>query len=146
MRWLVDRAEIGELLLRFARALDSRDFDGYVALYASEGTLELPDPLTGKPFTLRRDELLQALPRSIGRYAATHHLSANHQIEVQGDVASSRSYLQAVHVRTDPRDHWSAGGWYDCEYRRTAEGWRFSRVRLTAVWLSGEPGPIRPQD
>jgi SnoaL-like domain len=145
VQWLIDRAAISELLFRFARALDTRDFGAYVELYAQDGTLELPDPQTGGTFTLRRDQMLDAVPKSLVRYTATHHLSTNHQIEVTGDRASSRSYLQAVHVRSNPREHWSAGGWYDCEYRRSESGWKFVRVRLTAVWLSGEPGAIRPE-
>ena len=95
----MDRAQLSELLFRFARALDTKDFDAYVDLY----------------------------------------------VEVTGNRASSRSYLQAVHVGSNLREHWSAGGWYDCEYRRTESGWKFVRVRLTAVWLSGEPGEIRPE-
>jgi hypothetical protein len=66
--------------------------------------------------------------------------STNHQITVTGDTAVSRSYLHAVHVRESPFDHWDAGGWYDCSYARTPEGWKFTRVRLTVVWLAGDPG------
>jgi SnoaL-like domain len=145
VQWLVDRASISDLLFRFARALDTKDFGAYTALYASDGVLELPDPRSGSYFTLRQAELTEALPRSLGRYSATHHLSCNHQIEISGDRATSRSYLQAVHVGSEPRQRWSAGGWYDCEYRREQRGWRFTRVRLTAVWLDGEPGEIRPE-
>jgi SnoaL-like domain len=145
VQWLIDRASISDLLFHFARALDSKDFEAYTALYASDGVLELPDPRSGSYFTLRQAELAEALPRSLGRYTATHHLSCNHQIEISGDRATSRSYLQAVHVGSEPRQHWSAGGWYDCEYRREQGNWRFTRVRLTAVWLDGEPGEIRPE-
>ena len=135
---------ISDLLVRFASALDTRDFAGYAALYTHDGILELPDPKASCHFTLRQPELAEAVPKSLGRYSATHHLSCNHQIDIDGDRAKSRSYLQAVHVGIGPRDHWSAGGWYDCEYRREPDGWRFTRVRLTAVWLDGEPGEIRP--
>lgn len=145
VRWLVDRALIGDLLVAFAHALDAKDYAAYVNLYTEDGVLELPDPLTGSAFTLRREQMPQALPESLGRYSATHHLSTNHQITISGDVAHSRSYLQAVHVGSGLRDHWSAGGWYDCDYRRTSAGWKFVSVRLTAVWLDGEPGAIRPE-
>ena len=145
VRRLTDRIEISELLFRFARALDTKDYAGYVALYAPDGILELPDPKGGPPIVLRRDEMANAIPRSLGRYAATHHLSCNHQIEISGDTAESHSYLQAVHVRRIPTDHWSAGGWYDCCYQRIDGDWRFSRIRLTAIWIAGEPGEIRPE-
>jgi hypothetical protein len=145
LRWLVDRAAISELLYSFARALDTKDYPTYASLYTADGVLELPDPRTGQYFALGQAELADEVPKSLGHYSATHHLSGNHQIAIAGDRASSRSYLQAVHVGASPREHWSAGGWYDCEYRREPDGWRFTRVRLTAVWVDGEPGAIRPE-
>lgn len=42
-------------------------------------------------------------------------------------------------------EHWTAGGWYDCSVKRTADGWKFSEVRLTPVWLSGEVAGIKPE-
>lgn len=147
VRWLTDRAHISELLHAFARALDTRDFQAYVDNYAPGGSIELPDPKRpGSTIVLEKARMLELLPRSLGRYAATHHISANHQIIIDGDAASSRSYLQAVHVNGAPGDHWTAGGWYDCEYLRSTAGWKFTRVRLTAIWLTGTPGEIKPQD
>lgn len=146
VQWLVDRAAISELLCSFARALDTRDYAVYVDNYADGGVLELPDPVQpGATIVLRKEQMLAAVPKSLGRYRATHHISANHQIRVDGDRASSVSYLQAVHVREVPTDHWSAGGWYECDYVRTGAGWKFMRVKLSAVWMSGTPGPIRPE-
>ncbi len=146
VQWLTDRALISELLHAFARALDTRDFQAYADNYADGGSIELPDPKRpGSTIVLQKANMLELLPKSLGRYAATHHISANHQISIEGDTASSRSYLQAVHVSGAPTDHWTAGGWYDCEYTRTASGWKFGRVRLTAIWLTGAPGEIKPE-
>ncbi|MEY4762228.1 MAG: hypothetical protein RLZZ200_2084 [Pseudomonadota bacterium] len=141
VQWLVDRAQISELLHSFARALDTKDFARYIENYAEDGSIELPQP-AGKPgetWTMQRAEMAERVPRSLARYTATHHISSNHQITIEGDSATSRSYLQAVHVSGGPQDHWDAGGWYDCSYRRTPDGWRFVRVKLTPVWLRGEP-------
>jgi 3-phenylpropionate/cinnamic acid dioxygenase small subunit len=145
LRWLVDRAQISDLLFSFAAALDCKDWMQYADNYAEGGYIELPDPQSAcGSFVLHKKDMLERVPKSLGRYAATHHISANHQITVEGDRAQSRSYLQAVHVRTDPRDHWTAGGWYDCDYVRTPSGWKFARVKLISVWLDGEIGPISP--
>ena len=141
VNWLVDRAEISDLLVSFARALDTRDFAAYVANYAADGCIDLPQPAGGPNARLRiaRDEMLMRVPQSFLSYTATHHLSANHQITIEGDRATSRSYVVAVHVRKTPHDHWDAGGWYDCVYGRTSEGWKFVEVKLTAVYLDGSP-------
>jgi hypothetical protein len=146
VQWLVDRARISDLLFSFAGSLDTRDFDTYVGNFTEDGTLELPNPDsdTGAGVKIHRDQLLHTL-QGLKKFSATHHISTNHQIAIDGDTASSRSYLQAVHVGSSPFDHWDAGGWYDCEYRRTPEGWKFTRVKLTEVWLAGDPKSVLPE-
>ncbi|HEY2527935.1 MAG TPA: nuclear transport factor 2 family protein [Xanthobacteraceae bacterium] len=146
LQWLVDRTQISDLLYSFASALDNKDWQAYVANYADGGYIELPDPQTpGGTFILHKNKMLELVPKSLGRYTATHHISTNHQITIDGDKARSRSYLQAVHVGAKPLEHWSVGGWYDCRYVRTAPGgWKLSEVRLTAVWLDGNVGGIKP--
>ena len=142
IQWLVDRAQISELLYSFARALDTKDAEGYVNNYADGGILELPDPTssTGEVVTVSRDHMKEFVQKGLMEaYSGTHHMSTNHQITVTGDTAVSRSYLQAVHVRKSPSDHWDAGGWYDCNYVRMPVGWKFTSVKLTAVWLARTP-------
>ena len=80
--------------------------------------------------------------QDLGRFHATHHISANHSIEIDGDTARSRSYVLAMHVvdLDDQSSQWLGGGWYDNEYRRTADGWR-TRVRITPVWDIGARPP-----
>ncbi len=126
---LLDRQDISALLVRFARCLDTKDFTGYANCYAAEGVLQLPrgghEGRTGMAGYVERD---------LGQYVATHHVSANHEIEIDGDTARARSSLHATHVRSTEDDFWSVGGWYDTTLRRTSEGWRFTRVRINPVW------------
>jgi hypothetical protein len=111
LQWLVDRTQISDLLYSFASALDNKDWQAYVANYADGGYIELPDPQTpGGTFILHKNKMLELVPKSLGRYTATHHISTNHQITIDGDQARSRSYLQAVHVGAKPVAHWSVGG------------------------------------
>jgi hypothetical protein len=147
VQWLVDRALISELLFSFAQALDTKDVDTYINNYAEGGSLELPDPTstTGETLVVSRERMKEFVGNGIVKvYAATHHISTNHQINIMGDIATSRSYLQAVHVRDTPSDHWDAGGWYDCKYIKTPNGWKFTHVKLTALWMTGNPGSIKP--
>lgn len=134
VQWLVDRAAISDLLVDFARALDEDDYDGYEANFAEDGVLELP-------FRTHhgRAGLAEYVRGNLGVFARTHHLSGNHAITIDRDTATSKSYVQAVHVKNDENDSDLAmlGGWYHCSYRRTPEGWRFTRVRLERVWTTG---------
>lgn len=135
---IVDRLAISDLLIDFARCLDERDWDGYVANFADDGVLELPfGTFTG------RAEIAATATHGLDAFDATHHISANHAIRIDGDTARSRSYLLVAHVPDsgDPGRHGDAGGWYDCTYRREADGWRFTCVALSVIWTTGTDFP-----
>ena len=137
LQWLVDRAAIGDLLIDFARALDDRDWENYAANYAPEGTLSF----NGHVAHAGKEGLAAFVEAGLGQYAGTHHVSANHAISVEGDLATTRSYLIAAHVfdASEPQRHADGAGWYRCKLRRTDAGWRFTEVSVEIKYLSGEP-------
>ncbi len=140
VRWLVDRALISDLLVEFARALDERDWDAYGATYAEDAVFEIGDVVR-----LEGRAAIQgatASEKGVGGYAGTWHGSSNHAISIDGDTATTRSYLHGVHMLGSSTFHHADGsGWYDCTLRRTPDGWRFTRVRIHEVWHAGEPLP-----
>ena len=139
VRWLVDRAQISDLLFDFARRVDERDKAGYAANFADDGVLELPfGVFEGRETILNMPGPMPPM--------GTHHLSTNHMIEIDGNAARSRSYLQATHVADVgvPDRNWKAGGWYDCEYRRTSDGWEFTHVKLSVIWAGGDAASSAP--
>lgn len=137
LQWLVDRAAVSDLLNDFARALDDRDWEGYAANYTEDGVLDIAPTIRHEG----REGMAEFVAASLGRYAATHHLSSNHRIDLDGDIATTRSYLLAAHVfdAEQPHRHADGAGWYRCRVRRTAEGWRFEHVALVVRYVSGEP-------
>lgn len=138
MRWLVDRAQISDLLVEFARALDERDWDAYASTYTEDGVLDIAGAARFEGRTAIRTAT--AGERGLGGYTGTWHGSSNHAISIDGDTATTRSYLLGVHLRSDDTfDHADGSGWYDCTLRRCAEGWRFTEVRITEVWHAGAP-------
>ena len=139
VRWLVDRAQISDLLFDFARRVDTKDQAGYAANFAVDAVLELPfGEFTGR-------DTIAAMPGP-QLPELTHHISANHMIEIDGDNARTRSYLQATHIADGaaPTKNWKAGGWYDCELQRCADGWEFTRVKLSVIWAGGDTQSAMP--
>ena len=142
VRYLIDRAAVSDALIAFAHAIDTRDWQGYANLFLDDGILELPFRQPDGTFAgnVGRDGMAAYVQNGQSGFAQTHHLSANHQISLDGDVATTTSYCQCVHRHDeDPGNVWELGGWYHCELRRTDAGWRFQRVRLEAVWEHGRP-------
>jgi len=137
LQWLVDRAAISDLLIDFARALDDKDWDGYAANYAVDGVLALLPTVNH----VGRAGMAEFAGGSLGKFVGTHHLSTNHAIRIDGDTATTRSYLIAAHMldADDPSRHADVAGWYRCKLRRTDEGWRFAHVTLDVRYSSGEP-------
>lgn len=60
----------------------------------------------------------------------------NHVIDVEGDHASARSYVDAWITSVDNASGINAIGFYDDEGVRTGEGWRIARRRFTQVRLT----------
>jgi len=137
LQWLVDRAAISDVLVDFARAVDEQDWDGYAANYAPDGVLAISPTIRHSG----REGMAQFVGGNLGRYAGTHHISSNHAITIDGARATTRSYLIAAHIfdAATPYRHADGAGWYNCELRRTDEGWRLTLVTLEIRYVSGEP-------
>lgn len=137
LRDLLDERAVSRLIIRFARCLDTKDWEGYASCYARDGRLVLPGGSHDG-----RDGLAEYVERDLGGFIATQHVSANHEIEVRGDTARARSSLLATHVTAaDGRAFWTTGGHYDLELVREDGEWRFSLVTIVPVWRFDSPTP-----
>lgn len=72
-------------------------------------------------------------------FARTHHVMTNPIVDINGDNATVRANLIATHVYRDdkPGAHFDAGMVYHFMAVRTAQGWRFSHVKLERIWSNG---------
>lgn len=145
LRWLADRAAISDLIVEYARSADARDWDAFRSIWVEDAHFEVPGfALDG------RDAIVAAAsgPQGLPDWEATHHMTANHQIHVDGDTATAIAYITAIHVRdaSQPQEHGDGGGWYSCEFRREPEGWRYASSVLTVVWIVGTDLPGGPKD
>jgi uncharacterized protein (TIGR02246 family) len=137
-----DEAAIRELLLSYPRALDARDWDAYADAFAPDGEFEI----MGQRRAGRAD-IAAGPARDLTRFDRTQHFVTNQQVAVDGDVATARQYVLAIHVpdAAEPDRHADIGGCYDCDCRRTAEGWKLARLRLEIWWTAGVPFGIEPE-
>ena len=143
VQWLVDRAEITDLIYTLARCIDTKDWTGYAQQFTADAALVMPWEGEGAG-VVGNENMARFASDALSRFHQTHHMMTNPQIAIDGVVAKSTHYLHSAHVRSaeDPQDHWDVGGWYHCEYTRTPDGWKFTRVALELVWLSGGAGDL----
>ena len=101
-----------------------------------------PQVAVHDPTPVRRvHNLLQGARDSLGIFRRTQHLMGLPVIDVDGDLATARTPCTNPMVLADAEgadEVWLIGLWYDDEFARTPEGWRFtSRVQERCYFVTG---------
>jgi len=121
-QWLLDRAEIHDLMMQYALGIDLRDYERVRRCFASSfhaqyGDREFTDP----------DELIEFVS-GVEHFASTTHFLGSQLIEVDGDDAWMQAYSIVTH-RPDDDDqtgHWFATGRYVDHLVREDGRWRIA--------------------
>jgi len=135
MAQLLDEADIGRLLTRYAWCVDDKRWEDWAACFTEDVTVRMPfaahDGSVG---------LADWGRTALESFAITHHMSTNFEIEIDGDNAVGRSKFQAVHVGSAERldQHFTESGTYRWKFVRTpGSGWLVSECFLTPSWTTG---------
>jgi uncharacterized protein (TIGR02246 family) len=137
LSWLVDRAEITDLLVRFAQAADDKDFAGLADCFAPEGVIVAPF----RGSDIKQDEIAAAVEEILEPYEATLHFVGSYAIQIDGDRATARHKVIAIHVpsTSELSSHAEIGGIYSTSLRRLADGWRLTSLDLRLTFTDGLP-------
>ena len=127
---LADRLAIREVALRYARAVDRRDWALAATLFHEDAVL------VGPRFELAgREAVLRGLA-SVERYRATFHAVLNQLFEIRDDAAEGETYCLANHLFERDGRLWKLdwGIRYQDRCRRVDGAWRFARRELIVEW------------
>jgi ketosteroid isomerase-like protein len=144
LRAIADRVEIEALRGEFSDAVMMCDYARVASLFTPDGALRMPDV----PADLAGPEQIRAWGE---RRPAEYLVQTSHPgtVELAGDVASGRTYLQELGRLRDGRSFLNYAVYHD-RYRRTPDGWKFTErvyeIRyLDTTALAGEHrGPVLP--
>ena len=136
-QYLLDRAQISDVITSFAIALDTRNWVLFRALLAESVEINYPQSVGVATFTA--DELRATATGFFGRLDATQHISANHLITIDGDTATCTSTLHAQHYLASaaPNTVQRQIGYYTNELQRFGDGWRITKSRQDVGWQDG---------
>jgi hypothetical protein len=130
VRTLIDRAAIGDVILRYSRGLDRRDWDEVASCfvpgaYADYGL-----------FKGDVDEVVASIRRGLEVFDRTMHFMEPRIIELSGDKARAETYALAYHRRTDggERKELLVRLRYLDELLRHGEGWLIQRRTVEYVF------------
>ena len=140
----VDREEIVALLIRYARAIDTKNWKLLRSCFTDEATTDYGEIGSWRG----AGDLVMFMEDAHAGMGPTQHLLSNFQIEVHGDQASSLTYVHAVTVLASHPDDWiDTIGTYEDSLRRGVDGWRIGhrtfRTTRTLVSPSLTPKPPR---
>ena len=131
---IADRLEIDDLLTKYAFFLDDRDFESLKHLFVPGARMDysVSGGIAGD-----RDEVVPWLTETVSSFPMSEHVITNRLIVLDGDEASSRSYLYNPMGLPDGRTTFLGGRYHD-RFVRTHEGWRFAERAIAAItWTEG---------
>jgi hypothetical protein len=126
MRELVDRQEIWDLLLKFARGLDRLDVDMVRSIYWDDA-IEDHHGFIGTPdgFIEWANDLSRRL------FRVQHHVMTNFTCEIDGDDAFSETYYTFISENFEPPHLLSVGRYAD-HFQRRGGVWKIAN-RVTMI-------------
>lgn len=136
---LLDRAEISDVVHRYARAIDLLDAELFRSCFTERVDIDFSSMGAGRHAAIAVDAWIEQVYAGMGGFDATHHVSSNHMHELRGDRATCVSYLVAEHFLFEDAGERSLtlGGHYTNQLVRTPAGWRICASTLTVTWHRG---------
>ncbi len=133
---LADELAIRALLNRYARAVDSKDWDLYRGVFTDDAHI---DYSSAGAVAGSRDEVASWLAAGFDAIPWTMHYITNVECDITGDTATVRAMFYNPMQLPGMVDQSCCGGYYHHELVRTADGWRSRNLREDSVWFTGKP-------
>mgnify|MGYP006081902547 FL=1 len=132
---LADRIAIGDLLTRYATAVDRRDWDGYRSVFTADAVI---DYTSAGGIAGNLEEVVEFLSTTLELFEMTQHLISNVDMAVDGNSATVTAMFNNP-MRLPGGETWFTGGWYHHDLVRTDEGWRSRRLSEESAWFDRAP-------
>lgn len=133
-----DRQEIESLLYRYARSVDTGDWDGYREVFTEDAVLDYSS--AGYP-PGSRDELAATFSAGMRTLTMTQHYITNIQIDLDGDHAEVTAMFLNPMQFPGMESLSVCGGYYHHRVVRTPNGWRSTHLVEENAWFVNRPNP-----
>ena len=135
-----DEADIARLLYRYARAVDTKDWDLYRSVFTDDAVIDYSS--AGIP-PGSRDEIADLFGKAFTAIPWSMHYITNIEADIDretGDTAKVRAMFYNPMQLPGMAEQSACGGYYFHDLVRTAEGWRSRHLREDNVWFVNRPG------
>jgi 3-phenylpropionate/cinnamic acid dioxygenase small subunit len=132
-----DHVEITALLYRYARAVDTKDWELYRSVFTDDA---LVDYSSAGAVVGTRDEVIDWFAANFAVIPWSMHYVTNVEIlDRTADSATVRAMFFNPMQLPGMTAMSSCGGYYHHEVVRTADGWRSRSLREENVWFDNAP-------
>ena len=136
-----DQLEIAALLTRYARAVDTKDWELYRSVFTDDATI---DYTSAGAIAGSRDEVADWLSTGFASIPWSMHYITNIEItyptaQVSGDVAQVTAMFYNPMQLPGMTEPSFCGGYYHHDLVRTSQGWRSRNLREDNLWFRNRP-------
>jgi hypothetical protein len=129
-------AEISALLYRYARGVDTKDWQLYRSVFTDDAHI---DYTSAGAIAGHREEVIAWLSAGFAAIPWTMHYITNIEADIDGDSATVRAMFYNPMQLPGLPEQSACGGYYHHELVRTADGWRSASLREENVWFTNPP-------
>ncbi|OBK81020.1 nuclear transport factor 2 family protein [Mycobacterium sp. 1164985.4] len=131
-----DRDELVELTIRYATAIDTEQYSLLTQVFTDDAQVDYGEvgQWTGGA------AVAEFMAAAHVMAAHTMHRVSNQAVDIDGDTATMRTYVDALILLEDGSGA-NPVGYYDDQAVWTADGWRIARRSYTSVRLAAVPAP-----
>ncbi len=131
-------AEITALLNRYARAVDSKDWELYRSVFTADAHI---DYSSAGAVVGNREEVVEWFAANFGVLPWSMHYITNVEVlDSDGDTARVRAMFYNPMQLPGMAETSACGGYYHHELVRTPDGWRSRNLREENIWFTNRPG------
>lgn len=141
----LDKQDVKDTVIAYLRAADMKDWEGCEAQFTKEVSLlhitetnpEVPRPKTEVAIA---KEMIQQWETLFEKFASTLHTVTNFKVTFEGEVATSESYITALHVAKpalNAERHHLAFGTYKHTLVKEGEQWKINGVVYDQLYALG---------
>ena len=133
-----EHSDISALLYRYARAVDSKDWELYRSVFTEDAHI---DYSSAGAVVGSRDEVVDWFAANFGVIPWSMHYITNIEIlDGDGDTATLRAMFYNPMQLPGMAEMSACGGYYHHDLVRTPDGWRSRSLREENVWFTNPPG------
>ncbi len=138
LQLLIDTLNIIELISAFGLAIDLRDWDKLQSLFHNPTEFDYSS-IGVKSGQLSPEEIANTARHDLSGFQATQHQITNHQVKVEGDLATCQAHVRAMHFLPNDRGDslLEMGGYYTVQLMRSESQWKIKYWKFRVLWSYG---------